>query len=76
MATITVNVGAIAFQVGTKKKISPKYRFNKTGTFEIRRTEQRGCGEFAKTDYLITVEGLLLAVSGSDTNKPFFVLNN
>ena len=67
---------AIAFHLNTGLRMTPRYRFNAAITLPVESTRQRGLGVHEKTDYLVTVDGKQLAVSGHNANREFFTIEN
>lgn len=62
MKTTTVIAGTIGFDIGTKKRSAPKYRFNTTVEVPVVGTETIGCDEFARPRLIVLVEGKRISV--------------
>ncbi len=54
--------GTVGFDIGTKKKISPKYIFRCDCHVRVVGSEIKGCNEFAHLRYLVEVDGKTLSI--------------
>lgn len=58
----TIQAGTIGFDIASKRRINPKYRFNTTVTVPVVGEDVCGCGVYARRRLIVLVEGKRLAV--------------
>lgn len=65
MKTVRIAAGVVGHDVGSKRRVSPQYRFNTTVTAQVVEVETRGCGEFERRCVIVNVEGKRLSITES-----------
>ena len=64
--TVKVKLGAIGFEIDSKKKRTPQYRFNTSVVVAVVGEETKGCDEFAHIRLILLVEGKRLSVKSEN----------